>query len=90
MDEHQEDDRAKNSIDEVRQRALDALAPIINDLHDIDPEKRFEISLSALRYVGDGALANSALEAALAIKSTGAKAEALVELINELNYIQQA
>jgi hypothetical protein len=83
---HQHEDK----LEEVKRRAMHTLTPLIADIQDMDPERKFDICLSAMRYTDNKDLADAALEAALAIDETGTKAEALVELINEINYLQQA
>jgi hypothetical protein len=93
MDDQNSDqpkDQRNNNLEEVKRRAMHELTPLIADVQGMDPERKFEISLSAMRYTDNKDLANVALEAALAIAEKGAKAEALVELINEINYLQQA
>lgn len=79
---------ATNQLDDIKKQALEALTPIIDNL-DIDPERKFDICISAMRFTDDKAIAKVALEAALAIEEKGPKAEALVELVNEINYLQQ-
>lgn len=78
-----------NALDSVKKRALEALTPLIDGL-DLDAERKFDICMSALRFTDNKDLADVALNAALAIEEKGAKAEALVELVNEINYLQQA
>lgn len=83
-------DNADNLLNEAKQKALDALVPIMNSLDDSDPERKFDLSIKAIRYTDDKKLVNVALNAALKIDDDSARAEALVELINEINYLQQA
>ena len=101
MDDQQQDQNAENNtndsprptdskLEDVKARAMQALTPLLGDIKDMDPERKFDICINAMRYTDDKDLANAALEAALAISETGTKAEALVELINEINYLQQA
>ena len=71
----------------VKRQALAALAPLLGSLQT-NPERKFEICMSALRFTDDANLAAVALEAALAIEDNGPKAEALVELINEIDYLE--
>jgi hypothetical protein len=79
-----------DQLEDVKKRAMHALTPLIADIKDMDPERKFDICLSAMRYTDNKELANVALNAALEISEDGTKAEALVELINEINYLQQA
>lgn len=71
----------------AKSRAMDALVPLLDNIQDIDPERKFDICINAMRYTDNKALAEPALEAALSIAEAGPKAEALVELINEIDYL---
>lgn len=82
-------DTGSNDLEAVKKKALEALKPILDNL-EIDGERKFNIVLSAMRYTDDKSLAEPALNAALSIEENGTKAEALVELVNEINYLQQA
>jgi hypothetical protein len=87
----QEDSPSNASISKLqdaRNKAMKALVPIINNITDVEPERRFDISLKAMRFTEDSSLVDSVLDAALAIKNESAKAEALVELINEIDYLE--
>jgi hypothetical protein len=92
--EHSDNDAPQSSaanpqLDDVKRRALDALTPLLGNL-DMDAERKFDICMNAIRFTDNKDLADVALQAALAIPEEGAKAEALVELVNEINYLQQA
>jgi hypothetical protein len=78
------------NLDSIKTKAIEALTPIIDSLDNMDPERKFDICLTALRYTDNHHLAESALNAAMAIQEKGTKAEALVELINEINYLENA
>lgn len=79
---------SKQNLDEVKQKALAALVPVISNLSSVGPERKFDICLTAMRFTDNSELAGTALEAALSIEEAGTKAEALVELINEIDYLQ--
>ena len=83
-------DDATDELDAAKREALLALAPLLSNLPDISPERKFEICINAIRFTDDKDLVKPALEAAQSIKESGAKAEALVELVNEINYLKQA
>jgi hypothetical protein len=76
-------------LDGVKKRALESLTPLLGSL-DTDPERKFDICINAMRLTDNKGLADTALSAALAIEEKGTKAEALVELVNEINYLQKA
>lgn len=78
------------NLDEVKRRALEALAPTLSSLEDMDPERKYSLCINALRATDNESLAEPALEAALQIADQSTKAEALIEIITEVNYLQQA
>lgn len=73
------------TIESVKKEAMEALAPLIDSM-DAPPERKFEIVMTAIRTNFDEALLRKALEAAKAIAEPSAKAEALIDVINEANY----
>lgn len=73
----------------AKRRALEELAPLLGNL-DVDPDRKFEICMSAIRLTDNRELVDAALEAALAIPDAGSKAEALVELVTEITYLEQS
>jgi poly-gamma-glutamate capsule biosynthesis protein CapA/YwtB (metallophosphatase superfamily) len=90
-DPKESDNKPQNDhLEDVKRQAMHALTPLLADIKDMDPERKFDICMSAMRYTDNKELANAALEAALDINENSTKAEALVELINEINYLQQA
>ena len=99
MDDNQNSDNGNNQeqpvnntadkLDSTKKRALESLAPLLGSLN-VDPERKFEICMNAIRFTDNKDLVETALEAAEAIEEKGTKAEALVELITEINYLQQA
>ena len=79
-----------SNLESIKSRAIEELTPIIDSLDNMDPERKFDICLTAMRYTDNHDLAEPALKAAMAIQEKGTKAEALVELINEINYLEKA
>jgi hypothetical protein len=77
-----------NELDNARTRASQALAPLLSSL-DTDPQDKFEMSLNAIRLTSDPSLVNAALDTALTIEDPTERATALMDLINEINYLQQ-
>lgn len=78
---------ANSDLGSVKQKAMAALVPLLDSIQDLSPERKFDICLSAIRLTDNRDLAATALDAALAIQEDGTKAEALVELINEIDYL---
>lgn len=79
-----------NDLSNIKRRAIEALTPLLSNIQNTSPERKFDICLSAIRFTGNKGLAEPALEAALKIEEADAKAEALVELINEIDYLGQS
>lgn len=77
-------------LEAAKQKAMQALVPLIDHLQGVDPETKFDISLKAMRFTDNKDLVNTVLDAAMAIRDESSKAEALVELINEINYLQSS
>ena len=93
--ENQEQNQPQNQangqdhqLDDARTRASQALAPLLSSL-ETDPQDKFEMSLNAIRLTSDPSLVNAALDTALSIEDPTDKATALMDLINEINYLQQ-
>ena len=79
-----------SELELVRKAALQALAPILGEVKNMNPERKFELSMSAMRFTDNKAIAPHVLNAALEITDPESKAEALIELITELNYLENA
>lgn len=79
-----------NELELVRKAALQALAPILDEVKNMDPERKFELCMSAMRFTDNKSLAPNVLNAALEITDPESKAEALIDLITELNYLENA
>jgi tellurite resistance protein len=73
-------------LDAVKKQAVEALAPLIKNLHNVEPARKFEITMNVMRLTNNRELAQSALDAALAIQEEDTKTEALVELIAEIDF----
>ncbi len=75
-----------SELDGVKKQALEQLRPLIEKL-DLEPADKFEKYLMMLRASDDPALIKPAYEAAAAIEGEKEKAQALLDVINEINYI---
>ncbi len=76
---------ASSGLTDIRQRALDSLVPLIEQL-DQTPERKFELFMTAVRASHSEVVLAKALSAAEQMADPNAKAEALIDLINEANY----
>lgn len=73
-------------LDGVKKDALEQLRPLIEKL-DLEPADKFDKYLMMLRASDDPALIKPAFEAAQGITGEKEKAQALLDIINEINYI---
>lgn len=73
-------------LDGVKKDALEQLRPLIEKL-DLEPADKFDKYLMMLRASDDPALIKPAFEAAQGISGEKEKAQALLDIINEINYI---
>lgn len=75
-----------SELDTVKNSALEQLRPLIEKL-DLEPADKFDKYLMMLRASDDPALIKPAFEAAQAIEGEKERAQALLDIINEINYI---
>lgn len=73
-------------LDDVKKSALEQLRPLIEKL-DLEPADKFDKYLMMLRASDDPALIKPAFDAAQGIPGEKEKAQALLDIINEINYI---
>lgn len=73
-------------LDNVKKDALEQLRPLIEKL-DLEPADKFDKYLMMLRASDDPALIKPAFDAAQGISGEKEKAQALLDIINEINYI---
>lgn len=71
---------------DIKQEALKQLGPLVEHL-DQGPEERFETLIMMIRASDDPALIQPAYEAAQAIPDDKKHAQALLDVINEVNYL---
>ncbi len=69
----------------IKQQALNQLSPIINHL-DQTPEEKFRTTMMMIQASDDQSLIKSAYEAAQQINDEKVKAQALLDIVNEINY----
>ena len=81
---------ANNSADQdladVKQAALTELRPLVDKL-DVDPEEKFNTYLLLVRSTDDKDLIAPAHEAAKAITDEAKKAQALLDIIKEIDFL---
>ncbi len=72
----------------LKQQALARLTPLVNHL-DQTPEEKFRTTLMLIQSADNHALLNDAYQAALAITDDKTRAQALLDVVNEINYFTQ-
>jgi hypothetical protein len=81
-------DATVNDLIDIRQHALKELAPMIDQL-DLAPDDRFRTLMLVIQASDDQKLIKEAYEAAHGITDEKARAQALLEIVNEINYFTQ-
>lgn len=89
MDVYNEDNQPSNTKDNnqdiirsVRDRSIEALVPLLDELEDT-PERKFGIVLTAVRSIDKPELLEKALNYAQQIEDKTEKAQALIDIANE-------
>ena len=77
-----------NALLDIKQDALNKLSPLVDQL-DQSPEEKFRTTMMMIQASDNQALVKSAYDAAQAIPDEKARAQALLDVINEINYFTQ-
>lgn len=80
------EDPIVNDLIDIRQHALTELAPLLDQLDQLSPEDRFRIIMLVIQASDDKKLIKEAYEAAHGITDEKIRAQALFDLVNEINY----
>ena len=75
-------------LDGVKQEALNELRPLVDKL-DVSPEEKFDTYLLLLRSTDDKALITPAHDAAKNIADEARRAQALLDIIKEIDFLSQ-
>lgn len=73
---------------EIKRSALQELSPLLGEL-TLPPEEKFRTTMMMIQAFDDQKLINQAYEAAKNIKDKKERAEALLDIVNEVNYFTQ-
>ena len=73
---------------QIKTQALQSLAPLVGHL-DQSPEEKFRTTMMMIQAADNQALIKDAYEAANAIPDEKTRAQALLDIINEINYFTQ-
>lgn len=72
----------------IKQDALQQLSPLVGHL-DQSPEEKFRTTMMMIQASDDQTLLRTAYEAAKQISDDKARAQALLDVVNEINYFTQ-
>jgi hypothetical protein len=72
-------------LESIKTSALQGLAPLVSEL-DQEPEEKYRTLMMLIQSSDDQSLVKDAYDAAEKIEDKKAKAEALLNIINEINY----
>lgn len=76
-------------LDDIKLEALQELRPLVDKLN-VSPEEKFDTYLLLLRSTDDKALIEPAHEAAKSISDETRRAQALLDIIKEIDFLSQA
>jgi len=79
---------AVGGLDDLKKTALEELRPLVGKL-DLPPEDKFDTLLLIIRSTDDQSLLDPAHEAAKAIPDENKRAQALLDVIKEIDYFSQ-
>lgn len=82
-------DATNDDLIDLKQKALQELSPLVGHLEQ-DPEEKFKTTMMMIQASDDQSLLPAAYEAAQAITDEKAKAQALLDVVNEINYFTQS
>ncbi len=77
-----------NSLIDIKQDALKQLSPLVGHLEQT-PEERFRTTMMMIQASDDQSLIKDAYAAAQAIPDEKIRAQALLDIVNEINYFTQ-
>ncbi len=77
-----------NDLLDIKQQALSQLSPLVGHL-DQSPEEKFRTTMMMIQASDDQSLVRAAYDAAQAITDEKARAQALLDIVNEINYFTQ-
>lgn len=80
-----DDSGGSQDLVDIKQKALSQLSPLVSHL-DQTPEEKFRTLMMMIQGSDDQSLIKDAYEAAQAISDEKARAQALLDIVNEINY----
>lgn len=77
-----------SSLEEIKKKAIEELSPLVNKL-DQTPEEKYKTLLMLIQATDDESLVSEAYASAHTITDEKTRAEALLNIVNEINYLSQ-
>lgn len=81
-------DMADSDLLDIKKSALQSLAPLVDKL-DQTPEEKFKTTMMLIQASDNAQLVKEAYEAANSITDEKSRAQALLDVVNEINYFTQ-
>lgn len=82
---HEETSYTANDLIDIKQKALQELSPLVGHL-DQSPEEKFRTTMMMIQASDDQTLVKDAYESASKIEDEKIRAQALLDIVNEINY----
>jgi hypothetical protein len=82
------DDTNNDGLLEIKQQALQQLSPLVDNLEQ-SPEDKFRTTMMMIQASDNQSLLKTAFESAQKITDDKARAQALLDVVNEINYFTQ-
>lgn len=82
-----EPSNATDDLEMIKKEALEELSPLVDHL-DQSPEEKFHVTMMMIQAKDDKSLIGKAYESAKAITDDKARAQALYDLVSEINYFE--
>jgi len=79
---------SEDNLIAIKQQALSSLTPLVSQI-DQSPEEKFKTTMMLIQASDNAALIKEAYAAANQITDEKARAQALIDVINEINYFTQ-
>ena len=83
-----DDDKLPHELIDIKQKALNELKPMLGQL-DLAPEDKFRTLMMIIQASDNQDMIKQAYDVAEEIKDEKARAQALLDLVNEINYFTQ-
>jgi hypothetical protein len=78
---------ADSSLDPIKKEALKKLEPLVNEL-DLHPEEKYRALMMIIQATDNKDLVNEAFQAADKIEDNKTRAQALLSIVNEIEYFK--